>query len=220
LRSALLDGLAHDLKTPLTAIKTSASALMNREGQMDPTGRELLEIIDEEVETLQNAVGEAIEAARIESGNFQLRSARVNVSDLIRGVIAQRHTYATRVRFQGPAHLLVAADTDLMRLALRQLIDNAVRYSPDSKPVLVDVTTEGSGVAIEVRDYGGGITSAEQSRVFDKYYQGSAGKLVAGGSGLGLAVAKRVVEAHGGTITLESSEQGSAFTIRLKTEQT
>jgi two-component system, OmpR family, sensor histidine kinase KdpD len=216
LRTALLDGLAHELKTPLTAIKTSATALLEKQDHLDNSARELLGIMDEEVNRLQEIVGEAIETGRIESGQFAMRKGPVSVNDMISGLIQKRESYRTRVRFQrAPQQVVVSADPDLLNMALRQLLDNAMRYSPESEPVDLRVDADAQSVSIHVHDNGPGICEAEQPHVFEKYYQGISGRRVAGGSGLGLAVAKRVVEAHGGEIALECSRQGSTFVIRI-----
>jgi two-component system sensor histidine kinase KdpD len=216
LRTALLDGLAHDLKTPLTAIKTSATALLQRQ-HMDEPARELLEIVRDEVNQLQSTVGEAIEAGRIESGKFDLRRTCVNVTNLIRDMLTQRETYIARVRLSSESpSVCVQADEDLLQLAIRQLLDNALRYSPESEPVLVTIRSDDSHLSIQVRDFGPGVNEADGPHIFEKYYQGAAGKQMAGGTGLGLAVAKRVVEAHGGSIALESPEGGSVFVIGLE----
>jgi two-component system sensor histidine kinase KdpD len=216
LRTALLDGLAHDLKTPLTAIKTSATALLERE-RADAAGRELLGIISEEVNRLQDTVGEAIEAGRIESGKFELRTSSVNVTSLLKSIIEEREDYAARVRLSIESEpSAINADAELLRLAIRQLLDNAIRYSPDNEPVLVAVRSDDHHVCIHVRDYGPGISEAERTHIFEKYYQGAAGRQIAGGTGLGLAVAKRVIEAHGGNIALDPTATGSVFVIRLQ----
>ncbi len=220
LRTALLDGLAHDLKTPLTVIKTSASVLQDRQDRMDGTAREMVGIIQQQVDRLQDTVGEAIETGRVEAGKFALGKVPCSIARLISGMAQQRGEWAARLRISEVAEdVFIQADPDLLRMALRQVIDNAIRYSPDDQPVEIDLETDASSIAIRVRDFGSGVPEADRPHIFDKFYQGAAGKQIAGGSGLGLAVTKRVVEAHGGTIALESLKDGSAFVIRMERER-
>ena len=216
LRTALLDGLAHELKTPLTAMKTSATALLAKQDSMVNSARELLGIVHEEVNRLQDIVGEAIETGRIESGKFAMRKSRVCVDDMVSDLIQQRDSYRARVRFTpGPQRLFALADAHLLSMALRQIVDNAIRYSPESELVRVNVKADARSVSIEVQDNGIGVSDQDRPHIFDTYYQGAPGRQLAGGTGLGLAVAKRVVDAHGGEIDVHSSGHGSTFVIRI-----
>jgi two-component system sensor histidine kinase KdpD len=219
LRTALLDGLAHDLKTPLSAIKTSATVLLEHEQRLDDSDRELVGIISEEVDRLQDAVAEALETGRVESGKFQLRKTSCMVAELLHDLRQHREAYERRLRISPvPDGLSIWADRDLFEMALRQIIDNAIRYSPDGDPVEVNIASDAQTVFISVEDAGPGIPESERPFIFDKFFQGTTGKAVAGGSGLGLAVAKRVIEAHGGNISLVETERGSRFVIRMERE--
>ena len=100
-------------------------------------------------------------------------------------------------------------------MAVRQLMDNAIRYSPESELVTINVEADSRSVSIQVRDRGMGVSDEDRPHIFETYYQGSFGRQIAGGTGLGLAVAKKVVEAHGGDIDVTSSSQGSTFTVRI-----
>jgi two-component system sensor histidine kinase KdpD len=224
LRTALLDGLAHDLKTPLSAIKTSATVLLEHEQRLDHSDRELIAIISEEAERLQDTVAEALETGRVESGKFELRKASCMVTELLDDLRRHRESYERRLRVHFvpdgpvPERLSIKADRDLVEMALRQIVDNAIRYSPDREPVEVDVASDAQTVSISIQDAGPGIPESERPFVFDKFFQGTTGKAVAGGSGLGLAVAKRVIEAHGGSISLAATERGSRFVVRMERE--
>jgi two-component system sensor histidine kinase KdpD len=216
LRTALLDGLAHELKTPLTAMKTSATALLEKQDSMDDSARELLGIVHEEVNRLQDIVSEAIETGRIESGKFAMRKARVCVGDMISQLIQRRESYRARVRFSpDPQRILVSADAHLLSMALRQTVDNAIRYSPESELVTISVEADTQNVSIRVQDNGIGVSEEDRPHIFERYYQGAPGRQIAGGTGLGLAVAKRVVDAHGGEINVRSSGRGSTFVIQI-----
>jgi signal transduction histidine kinase len=109
----------------------------------------------------------------------------------------------------------VEVDADLIELVIRQLVDNALRYSPPASPLMVRAGRTPEGVVIRVRDYGPGIAPEEQARVFEKYYRGSTGSK-ARGTGLGLAIAREIARAHGGEVWLETtSPQGSEFCLSL-----
>lgn len=223
LRAAMLDALAHDLKTPLTAIKASITTLISAPPRSREGNRELLDIIFEETERLDRTVSEAVQMARIDAGKLILERQPQTVGSLIEDSLAdvRPHEVAARIVVRLPEVLPnIDIDTDLMRQVLKQLIDNAAKYSPPGAPIEVSAETEGDSVIISVNDHGRGVNPDEQYRIFEKFYRGRHSSRTTEGTGMGLSIAKGIVEAHGGKIWVKSNQWGGAgFYVRLRTAE-
>ena len=211
-KSSLLDGLAHDLKTPLTAIRTCVTHLITAPPRSEAVRDELLSIIDQESERLQGTITEAIQLARIESRELHLRREPVSAAGLIRTAIENLRDdnlarYAVTVT---PPDLVIDADPDLMRRALMQIVENARKYSSPDSPIQVDAGAEDGQTRITVSDRGPGIAPDELERVFEKFYRGQRTSKTAEGTGMGLAIAKGIIEAHGGKIHAANRTGGGA----------
>jgi two-component system, OmpR family, sensor histidine kinase KdpD len=212
LKSAILDGVAHDFKTPLTAIKAAVTSLLNTwsSGDLQP---DLLEVIDEEADRLNVMVTDAIQAARIDAGELQVRREPWAIEDILDRTLkaVASRLEGRRVQAQVPAGLpLVAADAGLVGLVLRQILDNALKYSPPGSPIDISARSTGTLVSVSVADRGPGVPDSERTRVFERLYRGHAAEPVPG-TGVGLAVARQIVEAHGGTIHVENRPDGGAI---------
>ncbi len=220
LKSVLIDALAHDLKTPLTAMEASVSMLSHPESVTDAQRADLVEVISQEVQGLKRLVSEAIHLARIDAERLRLKLVSISVEDLVRDAVASLgdRVASSQITIHAPGQPTHAfVDKELMTQVLKQLIDNAIKYSPAGAAIEVTLTDQGQGVAIAVRDHGYGLNEVERGRVFDKFYRGRYDRSAIQGTGMGLAIAKEIVEAHGGSITLESEfGQGSEFVIQLK----
>lgn len=215
LRATVLDALAHDFKTPLTSMKAAASDLLDRL-TADTATRELATIIDEDVDRLAALVTDAVEMLRIDAGRFAVHRERHTlasiVSDSVKQLGPQLDGHA--IVEQVPAGLQVDADAHLLSLALRQLLDNAVKYSPSTSTVTVAASSN-SHLRIDVHNSESVIPATEQARVFDRFYRGAQAARMPG-TGMGLAIVQRIVEAHGGAIRVESGQgAGTTFTIEL-----
>jgi two-component system sensor histidine kinase KdpD len=215
LRAAVLDAVAHEFKTPLTSIKAAASDLLSSV-PAHARERELVEIVGEESNRLQGLITDAVQMLRIEAGGFAVNRERFSVAKLVTPVLAELSS-----RLDGhaiidtvPTDLMVDADGELLRLALRQLLDNAAKYSPPSSTI--ELTAAGnSSVRISVRNSGSVIPERDQAHVFDRFYRGLPARLVPG-TGMGLAIVRQIAQAHGGTVTVASSqESGTVFTLSL-----
>jgi two-component system sensor histidine kinase KdpD len=220
-KSTLLDAIAHEFKTPLTSIKAGSTSILSDSG-ISPQTRELATIVDEETDRLSLLVTEAVRMAQIDAGKIRLERESLDVGELLRRVIAHFESRAegrelNLVMGAGVPH--VFADRDMMALALRQLIDNALKYSPPGSPIEVTAGLEDGFVAIRVRDRGPGIPERERERVFDKFYRRQATKSFVPGSGLGLFIAREITRAHGGEIRIEGEPgAGSVFCVILPLE--
>lgn len=218
-KSTLLDALAHDLKTPLTSVKGSATALLASAAALPAGQRELVTIIAEESDRLNRLVTEVLEMARTEAGKLHLNRASCAVDHLVRDAVQEstRLLDGRAVPHQiAPGLPLVHADAELVRSVLRSLLDNAAKYSSAGMPISISAENDGRGVRISVMDSGPGLSEEELSYVFERYYRGAGTQAEVRGMGLGLAVARDIIRAHGGKIWAESSPgQGSRFTFTL-----
>ena len=218
LKSALLDSITHDFRTPLTSMKAAVSSLLSSE-----TGKaqqkELLTIIDEECDRLNHLVEEAAEMARLEAGEIELHFEPTAVEDLIREALANlKATLAGRtVEVRASEHLpLVRADGGRAADVLMKLIDNANLYSPKEQPITISAELTGECVTVSVADRGPGIEEFEQGMIFDKFYRGKDQRYLVRGTGMGLPIAKAVLAAHRGTISVTSQMgHGSVFSFTL-----
>jgi two-component system sensor histidine kinase KdpD len=216
MKSMLLDALAHEFKTPLTSIKAAASSILDEEPSPH---RELATIIDEETDRLDSMVNETIWMARIEAGDLHLQKMPVSVALLIHAALEKLKIQLKdrEIDVGVPPNLPdVLADTELAGLTLRQLIINALKYSDPESPIWISAVFQNGFVKLSVRDSGPGIPKAEQHRIFEKYYRGSERRARVPGTGMGLAIARNIVEAHGGEIRVESApSEGSEFSFTL-----
>jgi two-component system sensor histidine kinase KdpD len=219
LKSALLDSIAHDFRTPLTAIKAAASDLLSSSFTETPQRLELLTIINEECDRLNRLVEEAEEMARLEAGEIQLKLEPVAAASLIDGAL--RHLKKSlgdrSIVVNIPEDLpLVLADLQRTQDILIQLIDNAHLYSPKDQPITISVEASGDSLTFSVADHGPGIDSFEQGLIFDKFYRGRDQRYRVRGTGMGLPIAKAIVSAHGGSISVTSQlGAGSVFSFTL-----
>jgi two-component system sensor histidine kinase KdpD len=217
LRAAMLDGLAHDLKTPLTAIKASVTSLISGYPRTEERKEELLTIVNEETDRLHRIVSEAIQMGRIDAGKVSLQRSPHSLDEIVTGALSDLKMSASRLRLDIPDRLPpLYVDFDLIGQAMKQLLDNADRYSPPGSPIAVSARLAPDSVVVSVADSGPGVRADEQSRIFDKFYRGMHSSRFREGTGMGLSIAKGIVEAHGGKITVSAGpEGGSVFSVQL-----
>ena len=219
LKSALLDSIAHDFRTPLTSMKAAVTDLLSSVSKNQPQQRELLTIINEECDRLNHLVEEASEMARLEAGEIQLDRRSVEAAELVNAAIQHlRSSLGDRsihihVSEQLPP---VLADANRAQDILVQLIDNADLYSPKDRPITISAELTGDSVTFSVADRGPGIDPFEQGLIFDKFYRGRDQRYQVRGTGMGLPIAKAIVNAHGGGISVTSQlGHGSVFSFTL-----
>ena len=222
LRSALLDSVTHEFRTPLTSIKASVTTLLSTP-QIDSEGqKELLTVIDEEADRLNRLVGEAAEMAQLDAQQVELRRETYAVRQVVEAALEKsKQVLAGReVKLQLPESLPpVRIDLERIAEVLVQLLENAAKYSPPGTPITISAEPAGKMVDIGVADRGPGIDDMEQSLVFEKFYRGRDQRYRVQGTGMGLAIAKAIVEAHGGTIGVTSQlGSGSVFHFTVPSE--
>jgi two-component system, OmpR family, sensor histidine kinase KdpD len=219
LRSALLDSITHEFRTPLTSMKVAATALLSSDPLNAEARQELLTVLDEEIDRLNHLVGEAIEMAQLDAQQIELRRESHSVRQLIDSALerTKRALSGRDVNVQIPEGL-PELRIDLERLAevLFQLLENAAKYSPPGTPITITAERSEKGVTISVADHGPGIDDMEQSLIFEKFYRGRDQRYRVQGTGMGLAIAKAIVEAHGGSIkVLSQLGSGSVFSFTV-----
>ena len=229
LKSALLDAVTHDLRTPLASIKASITTLLdeirtvNAEDipiTLDHDSRvEMMEIIDEESDRLNRFISGLIDLARIEAGELRLRRNWGAVDEIITASLERARTLSSKHKVE------VNIETDLPSVRVDDravsevvytLIDNAVKYSPPGSRIRITASQVDDGmIRMSVEDEGFGIPLELRERVFDKFYRATRGgqTIVPSGTGMGLAIAKGIVEAHAGKIWIESNEGGKGISV-------
>jgi len=219
-RRELIGNISHEFRTPLAGIKAMVETL--RDGTVDDkeTARDFLTRIDDEVERLTQIVAELTELSRIETGKAELMLEPVNLNLLVEEVITQLSPQVERRQLsidKKPAADLpsVQADKTRIRQVIVNLVHNAIKFtSPDGKITIV-TQVHGGSVTVDISDTGIGIAKIDLPHVFERFYKGDRARS-GGGTGMGLAIAKHVVEAHGGNILVQSEEgKGSTFSFSL-----
>ena len=216
LKSALLDAVTHDLRTPLTAIKASATELLETGTETDlseEARRELLQVIDEEADRLDRFVESMMELAKIEGGQLSLKRAPVSALDIVNAalercaVALQRFPVEVAVSTDVPK---LQADASSIAAVVVELLDNASKYSKQGSQIRISAENDGHGeVLMSVCDRGTGIAEEHRAKIFEKFYRHP--RVRSAGFGLGLAIAKGIVEAHGGKIWVEANPQGGSI---------
>ena len=223
LRSLLLDSITHEFRTPLTSIKASAEALLAEAEVIKPELRDLLTVINEEADRLNRLVGEAGEVAQLDARQIALHLAPHPISEAVEEALRQsRHALDQHpIEKNIPADLpSVSMDLERITEVLSQLLENAGKYSPPDAPIHISAEIRAGQLVTSVADHGAGIDDMEQSMIFEKFYRGRDQRLLIRGTGMGLAIAKAIVELHGGTIGVTSQlNRGSVFFFSLPLAQ-
>ena len=218
-KATLIDAVAHEFKTPLTSLKAAISAILSSTVSEPQQQQEMLQIINVATERLSDLVSEAIRLARVEADGLRLKKQPFPVGAAIKAVLRQMEPdlEGRDVGLHVTENLpLVLADEELIQLVLRHLIDNAAKYSPPKSPLSISARVEGDYVLVGVRNEGEGISEWERSRIFEKFYRGAGARERVPGTGMGLAITRDIVLAHGGQIRVESVPgEGAEFSITL-----
>ena len=221
LRNALLAAVSHDLRTPLAAISGAASSLVTGEDRLDPSGRrELALTIHEESERMNRLANNLLEMGRLQAEGVVLQREWQPIEEVVGSALAQldRPLHGREVRLEVPEDLpLVPIDDVLIERVLVNLLENATHYTPPGSPIEIVAAAAPPGLVVEVRDRGPGLGPGEEREIFERFFRGETGRS-RHGAGLGLAVSRVIVEAHGGTIVAENRSGGGAcfrFTLPI-----
>jgi two-component system sensor histidine kinase KdpD len=213
LQNALLNSISHDLRTPLVAITGALSALDENHKMDEPAHNALIENARGEAERLNRLVGNLLNMTRIESGAIKLHLEPCDMQDLVGAALEQlgRRAEKNQIKVDVPSHFpLVPMDFTLMAQVIVNLLENAVKYSPQDSTIEVLTSLADSNARLQILDRGVGIPSDDLSRVFDKFYRVQRPESVSG-TGLGLSISKGIVEAHGGSIRAFNREGGGTI---------
>lgn len=219
LKASLLDAVTHNLRTPITSIKASATTLLTPGAELDDeTRRELVNVVGEEADRLNAMVEDLIGLAKIEGGHFRLAHGWCSLEDVVAGAVARigrerRGQIRTAI---SPNLPVVRVDARATEEVVYQLLDNALQYSPAGAPVVVSAAADGDErVEVVVDDEGPGVPAEEHAHIFEKFQRGS--RATGGGLGMGLAIARGLARAHGGDLTVASRPggPGARFVLRL-----
>jgi two-component system, OmpR family, sensor histidine kinase KdpD len=221
LRSVLLDSVTHEFRSPLTAIKASVTSLLGRPSHSPEERQELLTVINEESDRLNRLIGEAAEMAQLDANKVEFRF----VSAPIGPVVEEALDDLKQLLGQHPVEVRIPADLPNARMdsahtkeVLVHLIENAAKYSPAGAPIRITAEAKDGEqmLTINIADRGPGIDDFEQSLVFEKFYRGRNQRVQVHGTGMGLAICKAIVEAHGGQLGVTSQlGHGSVFYFSL-----
>jgi two-component system, OmpR family, sensor histidine kinase KdpD len=218
LRTTLIDAMAHEFKTPLTSIRATTTLLLDSPDQAKENRMELLRIADEEAQHLGNLIDDTVAMARLDTGSIKVNPEILDILEIIEEV-----TGALKIELQGrPLEIAheeeipaAAFDRHLLKLAIKQLVDNAIKYSPAGTPLSIRVRQDGESIGVDVTDCGKGISVQEQGRIFERFYRSPSVQNQIPGSGLGLSIAQSIARAHGGSLTVASFPGETTFRLVL-----
>jgi len=218
LRTAVLDSLAHEYKTPLTALRAAATGLLEI-GGLNSIQAELASLMDSEVDRLNSLTTRLLRMSRLDREEVRLQLERVDPDELVRSVVGgMRNVFAGRpVHIEnrnGPA--FIRADRELAGMALAQFLDNAAKYSDPASPISVSISPFRSEILISVRNFGPFIPPEDRERIFERFYRNPLSSHKVAGTGIGLSISRKIADAHRGRVWVTSdAENGNIFTLAL-----
>jgi two-component system sensor histidine kinase KdpD len=219
LRSALLDSVTHEFRTPLTSIKASVTTLLSAATLTPDERQDLLTVIEEESDRLNRLIGEAVEMAQLDAKEVKLDLEPHQIGEAIEAALAEArqvtasHPVEVRLPDSLPAAMM---DVVWIRKVLQHLLENAAKYSTEGSPIFISSEVKNDRLITSVADRGMGIDDLERSMIFDKFYRGQSQRYRVQGTGMGLAIVKAIVEAHEGRIEVTSQlDHGSVFSFGL-----
>ncbi|MFP5235075.1 MAG: ATP-binding protein [Acidobacteriota bacterium] len=219
LRAALVDSVTHDLRTPLTAVRAAATALLDSSEMSQAQQSELVEVINDESRRLDRLIGQAIEMARLDSETLRPNLAPQDARELVEVTLDRMQSVLRGHSMQVeivPNLPRVRMDRALMERVLQHLLENAAAYSAEGQTITVSATRDAAHLVLTVADNGQGIEAEDLPFLFDKYFRGKRQKGQSRGTGMGLAIARAMAKAHGGDITVESKPgRGSTFRVSI-----
>jgi two-component system sensor histidine kinase KdpD len=219
LRTTVLDNLAHAYKTPLAAIRAAGTGLIEM-GHLTPAQSELVALINEQSEVLNGLSTRLLRTARLDAADLLLRLENVAVAPLIDDVVARFREQLASVAVKVSVFredLSLCCDRELIVALLTQYLDNAGKYSVEGSTVTIEAAERPGEIVFSVHNTGPTVHPADQDRIFDRYFRGAAYANKIPGTGIGLSVAKRAAQAHGGDVWVTSDdEKGTTFFASLR----
>jgi two-component system, OmpR family, sensor histidine kinase KdpD len=221
LRTTLIDAMAHEFKTPLTSIKAATTGLLANPHQLKEDQIELLNIADEEAEHLKALIDDTVAMARLDTTHIEINPEISDILEIVHEVV-----HSMRTELEGRHWEIVhdetvragAFDRRLLKLAVKQLIDNASKYSPAGTPLEIQVHQDETMIRVEVTDHGKGIPAREQDHIFERFFRSPSVRHQIPGSGLGLSIAHSILQAHHGDLTVTSQPGRTTFRLTLPAE--
>jgi len=214
MRDEFVSLVAHQLRAPLTNMNGAVESIVANGGALNETCRQMLTILNQQIDRLDRLVRDVLNTAAIESGGLTLHPEPISLAPILQQTVEQIRTRRTRRAFQlaiKPGMPLIFADRDRVAEVLANLYDNADKYSAPDQNIVVETRADETEVTISVRDFGKGIPPADLDRIFDKFYRtDSSDAQAAYGYGLGLYVCRQLVQAQGGRIWAENHPDGGA----------
>jgi two-component system phosphate regulon sensor histidine kinase PhoR len=217
-----VSAVSHEMKTPLAGIKAYVELLVDGDAEDDETREEFLDVINSQADRLQRLIDNLLNLARIEAGVVEVSKKPQGLNEVLEEALSVVQPAAMDKKIEligglSPMYLGVHIDRDMMLQATINLLSNAVKYTPDGGRVTLRSRLHGEHVELEVQDTGVGLSQDDCTRVFEKFYRVKGNRTMARGTGLGLPLAKHIVEdVHGGELTVHSElGAGSTFRIRL-----
>jgi signal transduction histidine kinase len=218
-RFGFLAAVAHDLRNPLAVLKLTAQSIAREEVLEEDRARQGFALVGRQVEALNRMTSDLLDAARLEAGKLELRRTERDLRTIVKAAVELYHEAA-------PPHDLracfpdqpvpLSCDHDRIAQVLNNLVSNAIKYSPEGSRVEVSLVQTPDHVEVIVADEGDGIALEDRDFIFQPFRRLSSAKYGASGAGLGLAIARRIAVAHGGSLDVDSSPgKGSTFTLRL-----
>jgi two-component system, OmpR family, sensor histidine kinase KdpD len=217
LRNALLDSVAHELRTPLTSITAAITSLRSDPLLDRAQSEEMMQVIEEEAARLNRLVGQAMEMADLDAHDIKLDLRPYPMREAVDMALEAVQVKNRPVEIRLPEALpMVEMDLERIAKVLQHLIENAVKYSAEGSPIFISAEVARGELVTSVADRGVGVDDFERMMIFDKFYRGQGQRYRVQGTGMGLAIAKAIVEAHGGSIEVTSQAgHGSVFSFRL-----
>jgi K+-sensing histidine kinase KdpD len=223
LRQALLSSVSHDFRTPLAATLASITTLRNLDHALDESTRcDLLLTIEEETRRLNRFVTNLLRMSRLEAGELNIEPVRVNMAEII-DLVTRRFEPKLNgrkmVRLSQGEDIAALGDPVLLDHVLSNVIENAVRFSPERSMITLSLIEHGKKVTLEVEDQGPGVSRAELPRIFEKFYQSPSRSTRHQGVGLGLSIAKGLIESMGGDIAAACANNGTGLRVCINLPQ-
>ena len=222
LKTAIVSSVSHELKTPLASITAAVPDLSSEDvTHSEAEVRTRLASVIEDLGRLENSIGDLLDTSRLEAGQWRATADTWEAGEIVADVVSrlagpQRSRVTFDVPEPGPT---VHVDFAQLSRALTNVLDNALLYGPAGEPVVIGARRSGDRTLVWVEDHGPGVSAADRELVFDKFYRGDEGRARSGSTGLGLSIAREIVQANGGMLTLEDvAPTGARFVISLPAE--